>query len=143
MTLKNIKDNAIITVSARQTSQASSEEMEFITSGCYYMRGSKHYVFYTENEDMGMSGSTVMLIAEKDHVTMRRKGEFEVVLDYCRGKSQSVVYYMPFGAVNMTQTTHSVKCDLSDSGGEIKLEYTLVMGVDEQLNELTIKIKRQ
>lgn len=107
------------------------------------MRGGKYYIFYKENEEMGMADCDVMLIAGKDTVSMRRSGDFELKLLYSAGESQSIVYYMPYGEINMTQTTHSVECNMSDCGGVIKISYTLYMGVEEQLNELTIRVGRQ
>ncbi len=143
MTLKSIKENAIITIKSKQTAHGVTETMEFTTAGSFYMRGAKYYIFYNENEEMGMSDCSVMLIADGDTVTMKRSGAFELKLIYNAGQSQSVVYYMPFGEVNMTQTTYSVECDVSDSGGEIRVCYMLCMGIEEQINELTIRVGRQ
>ena len=143
MTLKNTNENAIIKVSSKQTSNGDSEEMEFVTRGCFCQRGRKFYIFYAESEEMGMANCTVMLIAEEKTVTMRRRGEFELKMTYIEGESESVIYYLPFGEINMTQTTHSVFCSLDDNGGEIKVNYTLLMDGAMQENELTIKVERQ
>ena len=142
MTLKNTKENAIISVVSVQKAGDMRDEGEFITRGTFYARGNKYYIFYNESEEMGMANCSVMLIADKNTVTMRRNGEYELKLFYKEGESQNVIYYMPFGEINMSQTTHKVRCDLSDSGGVIKLFYTLCIGVDEQENELTIKVER-
>ena len=143
MTLKSIKENAIINIQSRQTAHGVSETVDFTTTGSFYMRGVKYYVFYNEREEMGMADCRVMLIADADTVSMRRSGAFELKLFYRAGESESVIYYMPFGEVNMTQTTHRVECNMSDAGGVIKVRYTLCMGVEEQLNELTIRVGRQ
>lgn len=141
--LKNTEENAIITVSSRQTSDGDTDSFEFITKGSFYQKGSKFYIFYEENEEMQMSDCSVMLIAEKDKVTMRRSGEFELKLTYVEGESEDIIYYMPFGEMNLTQKTESVMCDLSDSGGTLELKYRLIIGDREQENYVRIRVKRK
>ncbi len=141
--MKTIEENAVISIVSTQTSPEGTDKVEFVTDGTFYQRGGKFYIFYNENEEMEMTNCTVMLIAEKAKVTMRRKGDFELKLTYIEGESENVVYYMPFGEMNMTQTTHSVESDLTDSGGLIKIKYTLSIGAGEQINSIEIKVKRK
>lgn len=143
MTLKNIKENAIIKVRSRQSADGTSEELEFSTFGSFYQKGKRFYIFYEENEEMGMADCTVMLIAEENTVVMRRRGDFEIKMTYAEGTNESVIYYLPFGSINMTQTTHSVVCSLDDNGGDITINYTLLMDGAAQENELKIKVERQ
>lgn len=141
--LKNTDENAIITVSSRQVSDGESDSFEFITSGSYYQRGSKYYIFYNENEEMQMSNCSVMLIAESNKVTMRRNGDFELKMTYIEGESEDVIYYMPFGEMNLTQKTNKIHCDLADNGGTLTLDYTLIIGDNVQKNSVNIKVKRK
>lgn len=143
MTLKSIEENAIIKVTSAQISDESSDTVELITTGSFCQRGKKFYIFYKENEEMEMANCSVMLIAGENRVTMRRTGDFELKFTYVEGESESVIYYMPFGEMNITQETHSVSCDLSDSGGIIKIIYTLYIGGGQQRNELEIKVERK
>ena len=143
MILKNTDENAIITVSSRQVADDESDSFEFITSGSYYQRGGKYYIFYKENEEMQMSNCNVMLIAEKGKVTMRRSGDFELKMTYIEGESEDIIYYMPFGEMNLTQKTNSIKCELADDGGTLLLDYTLIIGDRVQENSVNIKVKRK
>lgn len=143
MTLKNIKENAIINLKAVQISNGSADNIDFTTTGTFYMRGDKFYIFYNENEEMGMADCRVMIIASGESISMKRSGDFELKLNYRKGESESVVYYTPFGEINLTQTTNQVKCNLSDCGGEICLKYSLAAGANEQQNELYIKVDRK
>ena len=141
--MKNIEENAIITITSTQASNEGKENVEFTTDGTYYQRGDKFYIFYNESEEMDMANCSVMIIAEKEKVTMRRKGDFELKLNYVAGESENVVYYMPFGEMNMTQTTHSVSTVLEDNGGVINIDYTLIIGGGEQRNVIEIKVDRK
>ncbi|MEE0945128.1 MAG: DUF1934 domain-containing protein [Clostridia bacterium] len=143
MTLKNIDENAIITIISTQASIEGEETVEFVTDGTFYQRGSKFYIFYNESEEMDMANCSVMIIADGERVTMRRKGDFELKLNYAAGETENVVYYMPFGEMNMTQTTHLVSSSFDDAGGVIKIDYTLIIGGGEQRNRVTIKVKRK
>ena len=141
--MKNIEENAIITITSTQASNDGKETVEFTTDGTYYQKGDKFYIFYNESEEMEMANCSVMIIVEKEKVTMRRKGDFELKLNYVAGESENVVYYMPFGEMNMTQTTHSVSTILEDDGGVINIDYTLIIGGGEQRNVIEIKVKRK
>ena len=141
--MKNIDENAIITIISTQSSIEGEETVEFATDGTFYQRGSKFYIFYNESEEMDMANCSVMIIADGKRVTMRRNGDFELKLNYVAGETENVVYYMPFGEMNMTQTTHSVSSSFDDMGGVIKIDYTLIIGGGEQRNRITIKVKRK
>lgn len=143
MTLKNIDENAIITIISTQTSADGEETVEFATDGTFYRRGSKYYIFYNESEEMDMANCSVMIIADGKKVTMRRKGDFELKLTYVEGESENVVYYMPFGEMNMSQTTETVEISLDEDGGVIKINYLLNIGGGEQRNKIKIKVKRK
>ncbi len=143
MILKDTVENAIITVTSKQFADGEADSFEFITNGTYYQRGSKFYIFYNESAEMEMSNCNIMIIAEDGKVTMRRKGEFELKFTYIEGETEDVIYYMPFGEMNMTQITESIKCDLTDRGGVLILNYRLIIGDREQENCVNIKVKRK
>ncbi len=142
MTLKSIEDNAIIKVKSKQITPGDKEVIEFITEGRFYKRGSRFFVFYRENEQMGMANCTVMLIIDDNSIVMRRKGEFELKLTYSEGKSESVIYYLPYGMINMTQTTQMVRSNINNNGGKIELVYTMDIDGRKQRNELEINIEK-
>lgn len=141
--MKNIEENAIINIISKHTSGGETDSMELVTTGCFYQKGRKFYIFYNESEEMEMANCSVMMIADGDKVTMRRSGEYELKLTYVAGESESVVYYMPYGEMNMTQTTKSVSCNLSDGGGTIDIDYSLFISGEEQRTSINIKVKRK
>lgn len=143
LTLKNINENAIIKVVAKHFQNGESDNVELITDGSFYMKGNKFYILYKENEEMGMADCSVTIVVDGDTVTMRRRGGYELKLNYREGESESVVYYMPFGEINMTQSTKKVSHSLDENGGCIKITYDLSIGGDVQTNKLDIEIKRK
>lgn len=143
LTLKNTKENAIINVCAKHFQNGDSDNVELITSGSFYQKGNKFYIIYNENEEMGMADCSVTIVVDGETVIMRRHGGYELKLTYREGESESVVYYMPFGEINMTQTTKKVEHNLDDSGGSMRIVYELSIGGDVQLNKLSITVKRK
>ncbi len=143
LTLKNTNENAIIKVVAKHIQNGESDNVELITDGSFYMKGNKFYVLYRENEEMGMADCSVTIVVDGDTVTMRRRGGYELKLTYCEGESESVVYYMPFGEINMTQATKKVSRSLDENGGSIKIIYDLSIAGEVQTNKLDIEIKRK
>ena len=143
LTLKNINENAIIKVVAKHFQNGESDNVELITDGSFYMKGNKFYILYKENEEMGMADCSVTIVVDGDTVPMRRRGGDERKLNYREGENESVVYYMPFGEINMTQSTKKVSHSLDENGGCIKITYDLSIGGDVQTNKLDIEIKRK
>ncbi len=141
--MKNTVENAIIKISSKHSADDINDAIEFVTTGRFYQKGSKFYIFYDENEEMEMANCSVMIIANGDYVTMKRTGEYEVRLDYRAGLTENVVYYMPYGKMDMTQTTKSVSCDLSDSGGNIDIDYILYIVGEPQRTRINIKVSRK
>lgn len=139
--MKATEENAIITVQSEQIVDGETDFIEFITEGSFYKRGDKFYIFYKETEEMQMSDCNVMLIAERERVTMRRSGDFELKLTYAEGESEDVIYYMPFGEMNLTQRTEKIDCKLTEDGGTLSLKYSLSIGDRGQKNNVKIKVK--
>jgi len=143
LTLKSIEENAIIKVKSEQISDDDKNFIDIDSVGNFYQRGGKFYIFYKESAEMQMSDSTVMLIVDKNKVTMRRNGEYETKFNFIEGESESVVYYTPFGEFNFTLNTISVSSDLKDNGGWVEFEYTLETGDSLQKNKVSVSVERK
>lgn len=143
MTLKSIKENAVINITAIHRANGEEERTEMMTVGSFAARGKKFYIFYAEEGQSGPEASNVMLICDGNKVSFKRSGESELKFNFTEGERENVLYYFPFGAINITQKTNRVRCSLEDSGGTVELSYTLLMGGDEQENLLNIKVDRQ
>ncbi len=141
--MKNTDENAIITIVSKHISGNETDSIEIVTTGKFYQKGNKFYIFYNETEAMNMPNCSVMMIAEGDKLIMKRSGEYEVKMTYATGEAESVVYYMPYGKVDMTLDTKSVVCDLVDSGGTVDLDYMLYISGEPQRTVININIKRE
>lgn len=143
MTLKNTKENATITLISKQFSDGDEEKLEFTTSGGFYEKDGKFFITYNEHSDMGMGDSRVLLKIEPNSVTMRRMGDFAMVMVYKTGEITEFVYRLPFGELNMKIKTQSIINSLNTDGGRLYFSYMLFQGEAMTQTDIEIYVKTE
>ncbi len=141
--MKNTKENAIITLVSVQREDDDENKIEMTTKGGFYCREGKYYITYKEHEDMGMGNSNVMLKLEPDCVTMRRTGDFQTVMVYKAGETADFIYHMPFGDMQITVKTQTIRSSLGEAGGELMFSYTLFAGDHKAYNEIRLTVRKE
>lgn len=139
--MKDIKENATITLVNRQSGGSESDKIEFTSGGNFYQRDGAFFVTYKEHSEMGMGDSRVLLKVEDDRVTMRRMGEFRSVMNYEPGKTTEFIYRVPFGEMNIKLKTRRIENNLSENGGWVEFSYILFVNGDEINNEVHLDIR--
>ena len=140
MTLKNTENDVIIKIKNIQTSEDMNEETELITEGRFYESNGKMYMFYTEEETAETSACTVMIVVDKKQVTISRKGDFSSKMHYSEGECDQILYHTPYGDIPLVLRTIKVKNMLTESGGELNLQYKLSVNGENINNNLTITV---
>lgn len=140
MTLKNTENDVIIKIKNIQTSEDMNEETELITEGRFYESNGKMYMFYTEEETAETSACTVMIVVDKKQVTISRKGDFSSKMHYSEGECEQILYHTPYGDIPLVLRTIKVKNMLTESGGELNLQYKLSVNGENINNNLTITV---
>lgn len=117
-------------------------EVHFVeeSSPCkYHVKNNKTYIIYEiENEKKKTS---VIIIADKESVTIKRTGEMNSKIEYKEGFEFDFLYKMPFGNLKMMVKTEKIKVDLTENGGKIKLVYRLgVDGGNTIENDMIIRV---
>ena len=140
MTLKNTENDVIIKIKNIQTADDINEETELITEGKFYESKGKLYIFYSEDEAAETSACTVMIVVDKKDVTISRKGEFSSKMHYSEGECEQILYHTPFGEIPLVLKTLKVKNMLTESGGELYLQYKLSVNGEDVNNNLTITV---
>lgn len=139
--MKDIKENATITLVNCQNGGGESDRIEFSSGGNFYQKDEAFYVTYKEHSEMGMGDSRVLLKVEDDKVTMRRMGEFQSVMNYELGKTTEFIYRVPFGEMNIKLKTERIESNLSDQGGWVEFAYILYVNGDEINNNVRLDIR--
>lgn len=143
MTLKNTKENAIITLVSRRSAGGEQDKIEFTVPGGFYVKDGKFYITYRENSDTGMGDSRVMLKVEPSMITMRRMGEFNTVMVYKTGEVTDFIYRMPFGELKFDINTESITNALNENGGRLEFSYLLISGGETAKNQICLSVKTE
>ncbi|MCX8129080.1 MAG: DUF1934 domain-containing protein [Clostridia bacterium] len=118
--------NVIISVKGTQTSvNQDVSELELLTEGKYYKKGSSYFVTYKESEVTGMEGTTTTLKISEGRVTLMRFGAVNTQFIFERGQKHVSYYDTVHGAFTIGVFANEVNVDINDNGGEIKVDYEI------------------
>lgn len=139
-----LKEDYLITIIGRQSSDDENDEIKVDTVGTYTIKNGVKYIVYKEYEtDIPNSiGRTAILkIAEDDVVTLSRAGSAtKLVLE--QGKRHSCLYDTGYGQFQMGVFTSKMKNELGKNGGKLNINYTLDINSNmSSKNELYVEVK--
>lgn len=141
--MKDIKENARITLVNNQSSGGESEKIEFISGGGFYERDGVFHITYKEHSEMGMGDSRVFLKIENDKIIMRRMGEFRTEMHYEVGRTTEFLYRMPYGEMSIKINTERIENKLTEDGGRVDFSYILMMNGDEIHNDVYLEVEAE
>lgn len=120
--------NKKVIISVKGSQNYEDEEaskLELITEGKYYRKGNTYYITYKESEMTGMEGTTTTLKITGDMVTLMRFGAINSQFIFQKGQRHTSYYDTAYGAFTISVFTNDMDVNISDSGGEIKVDYQL------------------
>lgn len=118
--------NVIISVKGTQTMpDQEKENLELITEGKYYKKGSTYYITYKESQVTGMEGTTTTLKVSDGEVTLMRFGTVNSQMIFKKGEKSYSYYDTAYGAFTIAIYSNDVDVKVDDNGGEIRVDYTL------------------
>lgn len=120
-----MKKYVIISLKGSQSDGLEQDEIELVTEGVYYQKGSSHFVTYDETEVTGLEGTTTTLEIENNKVTLLRSGQNNSQLIFERGQRHLCCYETPFGSFTIGITSNKVDIDLTEDGGVIAAQYQI------------------
>ncbi len=131
-----------ITIKSTQTVDNEKDTTELFTYGKMERLDSGFALSYEESEATGFEGNSVTLSVQDDTVAMVRKGNAASSLVIERGKKHHCHYGTEFGDFMIGVSADEIKNELTESGGNIYLKYTLdINSVYLSENEMTISVK--
>ena len=127
------------------SSEAGSDEMEFVTEAKLYKRNGALYLLYEESEFSGMPGCRTRLRLRDDEVQMKRFGEGAGIgneLRFKKGSRYTGLYETPFGPIEMEVLTNDVASTISEEGtGQVDIDYEVSLkGLLEGRNRMNITL---
>jgi len=138
-----IKD-ALININSIQGIDDDTDTIEFMTDGRYGFKDGSFYISYDESRmlDTGDEVKTQIYIKPDDSVILQRTGTVKSKILIEKGNRNNCFYSTPMGDLTIGVYGETIEHNLTDSGGEIKLKYT----IDSDLklisrNEVNITIR--
>lgn len=138
-----MKKNAIISVISKQSdSEDEDDVIEVVTPGKFYKENNCYYAVYEETEISGMKGTTTTLKIDEEKFTLVRTGTTNTEMKFKKYARDLTLYSTPHGALDLTVDTRELKMDVDDNGGDVFIDYDMIVGNQQVLSTiLQINIK--
>ena len=139
----NDKLNYTISIQGSQRSNDEEEEkFELITEGCFVQTDGTMSFSYRDSDVTGFDGSKTTFIVEPDKITLTRDTWYGGDMVFDEREKHHFLYQTPFGSLAMGIKTEFVSRDLTDSGGNLQIDYAIdVDNVLVSRNSFKINIK--
>lgn len=121
-------DNVLIKIKTYQDIDregGGDEPIELETRGKFGEVNGKYYLIYKESELTGFADTTTTIKIFEDSVKVKRKGRFNMELQYKKGEQNLCLYPTPYGEIAASIKTLDVDYDINDKNGWLKVDYTL------------------
>ncbi len=110
-----------------QSLDGQEEENEVLTTGSYFIRDGKHYIFYSEYTEQGRKIRS-RLTAGQGFAELKKSDGAGSVLRFQKGKAQNCSYQTAVGTLELISETHRIRWHDLKNGFRLELDYTLYMG---------------
>ena len=117
--------DVLVTVRGLQMTPDGDDTIEVTTTGKYYEKDGKRYLFYDEiGDDTNLIVKNSIQITE-EHVSVSKKGLINAQMNFEKENKLVSVYEKPYGQMEMGIYTTGICLDERDDFLELKLEYLL------------------
>jgi len=135
-----MKKNAIISVVSKQSdNEDDGDAIEVVTPGEFYKEDNCYYAVYEETEISGMKGTTTTLKIDEEKFTLIRTGTTNTQMNFKKYSRDLTLYNTPHGALDLTVDTKELKMNVDNSGGDVFIDYDMIIG-NQQILSTTLKI---
>lgn len=137
--------DVLVTVDTVQTDDdGSSDAFQLTAEGKFAKKNGAYLIKYSDAFISGVDDPivTTVKISSDNSVTVSRDGSFKSRFTLEEGRRCQCLYHTPFGEMNMGFYGEKIENLLNDSGGELKLIYTVdVNNAAINRNEMKITLK--
>ena len=117
--------DVLVTVRGLQMTPDGDDTIEVTTTGKYYEKDGKRYLFYDEiGDDTNLIVKNSIQITE-EHVSVSKKGLINAQMNFEKENKLVSEYETPYGQMEMGVYTTGLCLDERDDFLELKLEYLL------------------
>lgn len=135
------KKKAVISMWS-QNSNDKENVIEVVTPGLFYKEEDCYLAVYDETEISGMDGTKTTFKIYPERFSLIREGTTTTEMKFKENNEDYVLYSTPNGILEMKINTKSIKIEMDEKGGEVDIQYKMIIeGIRPNLTELKIKIK--
>lgn len=138
-----MEKQVLITVDSKMDDIAGKNDaMSFITEGKLIKDDNEYTLSYEESEITGLNGTTTIIKASNDSVTLIRHGNVSAMMLFEVGKTHLTDYKTEYGTVMLGVTAKKVDVSLNEKGGNISVDY--IMEYNQAYggrNSINVKVK--
>lgn len=139
--MKILKKKAIISISSRQNNMNDSA-IEVVTPGEFYKDNDAYCAEYYETEISGMEGTRTTLRISPEKFSLLRVGTTNAEMNFEKNNKAITIYNTPYGVIEMKIETLDLKVNIDEFGGDLLVNYNLVIAGEKPQNTvLKVNIK--
>ena len=130
-------------IGTQRDEEGEENKIELVTEGKLYRKDGADYITYEESEISGMENSRTRLKLEKDRVQMKRMGQSNSDMVFCKEQNHTLDYKTPYGIFKMQISTESLEVEIREElvGSTVELSYTLALVDSSSSTENKLKIE--
>ena len=117
--------DVVISVTGVQQTEEGPDVLELVTAGQYGVSPEEIRMSWEESELTGMAGTRTTFSVYPRKVVMTREGKVNTRMVFEEGKKNYFLYETPFGAATMGVDTNRVRAELTPTGGEMEVDYSI------------------
>lgn len=130
----------LVSISGMQFDNSDDSSIEVITTGEYYFKNNKHYIFYDEMLDGTDLVTKNTIKFDKDTFELKRKGAVNVHMVFDKKTKTMSNYNTPFGNIVIGIDTSDISFSESDNTIFVNVDYALDVNY-EFLTNCQLKLK--
>ena len=108
------------------------DEISQKTTGCFQKRDDGYRLLYKDGSKESDIYTELIYCFEQNEIIIKKKGDVECELLFSKEKECSALYRLSSFSFDAHIKTHELSSSIDESGGEIKLLYTINLGGQEQ-----------
>lgn len=131
---------AIITIVSKQK-DLEDDAIEVVTPGEFYIEDNYYYAVYDETELSGMEGTKTKIRISENDFLLTRTGTTTGDMRFIKGNKDKTIYSTPYGVIEISINTKDLIVNMNDNGGEVIINYDMIIAGQSPQTELKINIK--
>lgn len=136
-----MKKKAVISIVSNQL-EYENDVIEVVTPGDFLRDEEGFTAIYDETEISGMEGTKTKLFIKDNSVSLEREGTTTTKMHFEKNKDSVSLYNTPYGMLELKIRTQDIKINVDDNGGEVVINYRMIVG-GESTQNTNLKIKIQ